>query len=127
MFTFIGGAIIYKSKTQSLTAGSSTEAEFIAAHSAGKVDRYLQFLLKDLGYEQSGPTPIYIDNLSALQMINDNSSPTERTHHVHIRYFSLQYWRQDGDIIMVHIPGIVNPLDPLSKLVGFVLHSQHCR
>ena len=34
VFTFMGGAIIYKSKTQSLTAGSSTEAELIAAHSA---------------------------------------------------------------------------------------------
>ena len=86
----MGGAIIYKSKTQSLTAGSSTKAEFIAAHSAGKVACYLRFLLKDLGYEQSGPTPIYIDNLPALQMINNNSSPTDRTRHVLIRYFSLQ-------------------------------------
>ena len=123
----MGGAIIYRSKTQSLTAGSSTEAEFIAAHAAGKVARYLRFLLKDLGYEQSAPTPIYIDNLPALQMINDNSSPTDRTRHIHIRFFSLQDWRQDGDIIMVHIPGIVNPSDPLSKPVGFVLHSRHCR
>ena len=90
VFTFMGGAIIYKSKTQSLTAGSSMEAEFIAAHSAGKVAWYLWFLLKDLGYEQSGPTPIYIDNLPALQMINNNSSTTDQTRHVHIRYYSLQ-------------------------------------
>ena len=47
VFTFMGGAIIYKSKTQSFTAGSSTEAEFIATHSAGKVACYLHFLLKD--------------------------------------------------------------------------------
>ena len=90
VFTFMGGAIIYKSRTQLLTAGSSIEDEFIAAHSTAKVARYLQFLLKDLGYEQSGPTPIYIDNLPALQMIDDNSSPTEQTRHVHIQYFSLQ-------------------------------------
>ena len=37
VFTFMGGAIVYKSKTQSLTASSSTEAEFIAAHAAAKV------------------------------------------------------------------------------------------
>ena len=90
VFAFMRGVIIYKSKTQSHTAGSLTEAEFIAAHSAGKVACYLQFLLKDLGYEQSEPTPIYIDNLPALQMINNNSSLTDRTRHVHIRYFSLQ-------------------------------------
>ena len=62
----MGGAIIYKSKTQSLIAGKSTEAEFIAAHSAGKITCYLQFLLKDLRHEQSDPTPIYIDNLPVL-------------------------------------------------------------
>ena len=123
----MGGAIIYKSKTQSLTAGSSAKVEFIAAHSAGKIAHYLRFLLKYLGYEQTNPTPIYINNLPALQMINNNSSPTDRMRHVHIRYFSLQDWRQGGDLIMVHIPDIVNPLDPLSKLVEFVLHSQHCR
>ena len=119
----MGGAIIiYKSKTQSLTAGSSTETEFIAAYSTGKIARYL-----DLGYEQSDPTPIYINNLPVLQMINNNSFPTEKTRHVHIRYFSLQNWQQDGDLIMVHIPSIVNLSNSLSKLVGFVLHSQHCR
>ena len=58
-------------------------------------------------------------------MINNNSSPTEQTCHVHIRYFSFQDWREDRDIIMVHIPDIVNPFDSLSKLFGFVLYSQH--
>ena len=57
-------------------------------------------------------------------MINNNSSPTERTRHVHISYFSLQDWQQDGDFIMLHIPGIVNHSNPLFKPVGFLLHSQ---
>ena len=47
----MGGVTSYKSKTQSLTTGSSTETEFIAAHSARKVACYLRFLLKDLGYD----------------------------------------------------------------------------
>ena len=64
----MGGAIVYKSKTQSLTADSSTEAEFIAAHAAAKIARYLRMLLKQLGYEQKDPTPIHIDNLPALRM-----------------------------------------------------------
>ena len=65
-FTFCGGAIIYKSKTQSITAGSSTEAEFIAAHTAGKLTRYLQMVLKELGFEQKQPTVIHIDNIISL-------------------------------------------------------------
>ena len=58
VFTFCWGAIVYKSKTQSITTGSSTEAEFIAAHTAGKLTRYLQSVLKELGFEQKQPTVI---------------------------------------------------------------------
>ena len=46
VFMFCGGAIAYKLKTQSLTAGSSTEAEFISAHTAAKIARYLCMVLK---------------------------------------------------------------------------------
>ena len=89
-FTCMGGVVVYKSKTQSITASSSTEAEFIAVHAAAKIARYLQMLLKQLGFEQIGPTPIHIDNLPALRMINNNSFPTKHTRHVDIRYFQLQ-------------------------------------
>ena len=37
VFTFIGGAIIHKPKTQLITTGSSTKAEFIAAHTVDKL------------------------------------------------------------------------------------------
>ena len=79
------------------------------------------------GFEQRGPTIIYIDNMSALKIINDNTSPTERTRHMDIRFFQVQDWRLDGDIIMKHIPGILNPSDDLTKPLGWVLHSRHCR
>ena len=84
-------------------------------------------LLKQLGYEQKDPTPIHIDNLPALQMINDNSSPTERTRHSDYQFFQIQDWRIDGDIIMLHIPGILNISDAETKPLGFVLYSRHCR
>ena len=128
VFTFMGGPVVYQSRTQTVTAGSSTEAEFFAAYSAGKVARYLRAILKELGFEQTEPTPIYIDNEPALRIINDNSSPTERVQHVKIRYFALQDWcRLDKSIIMVHIPGCVNPSDDCTKPLGAVLHCRHCR
>ena len=127
VFTYCGGAIIYRSKTQTLTAGSSTEAEFIAAVTAAKLTRYLRCILKQLGEEQTAPTDIYIDNLSALKIINDNCSPTERTRHMALRFFAIQDWREDGDIIMKHIPGVLNPSDDMTKPLGWVLHARHCR
>ena len=45
VFTYYDGAIIYCSKTQILTAGSSTEAEFIAAVTAAKFTWYLRRVL----------------------------------------------------------------------------------
>ena len=44
-----------------------------------------------------------------------------------IRYFAIQDWKEDGDIEVHHIPGIINPSDDLTKPLGWVLHSRHCR
>ena len=44
-----------------------------------------------------------------------------------ICFFALQDWRLDGDIIMIHIPGILNFSDDLTKPLGWVLHARHCR
>lgn len=87
MYTFCGGAILHKLKTQSFTAGSSTKAEFITTHIAEKISRYLQMVIKKSGYEQNNPTDIHIDNISALRIINDYTSLTEQTSHMDIQYF----------------------------------------
>jgi hypothetical protein len=123
IFTYCGGAVLYCSKTQTLTltAGSSTGSEFIAAVTAAKQARYLCTVLKQLGFHQTKPTVIFIDNLSALKIINDNTSPTDRTRHMDLRFFAIQDWREAGDIVMSHIS------DDLTKPLGWVLHSRHCR
>ena len=118
---------MYHSKTQELCVGSSMEAEFIGAYTAGKVVRYVRNVLKELGFKQKEATPIYIDNEPALKIINENTAPTDRTRHMAIRFFALQDWRLDGDIIMIHIPGILNVSDNLTKPLGWVLHARHCR
>jgi len=58
---FAGGVVAYCSHTQSICAQSSTEAELIAANAAAKVTKYLRFILHELGYTQTEPTPIYQD------------------------------------------------------------------
>ena len=42
IFTYLGGVIVYHSKTKSITAISYTEAEFFAAVSCAKITLYLQ-------------------------------------------------------------------------------------
>ena len=36
-------------------------------------------------------------------------------------------WKEDEDIKMVHIKGTLNSSDDLTKNLGWVLHSRHCR
>jgi hypothetical protein len=110
-----------------LTASSSTESEFIAAVTAAKLARYLHTVLKQLGFPQTKPTVIFIDNLSALKIINDNTSPTDRTRHMDLSFFAIQDWREAGDIVMSHIAGILNPSDDLTRPLGWVHHFRHCR
>ena len=124
--TYSGGAIVYHSKSQSITALSSTEAELIAAVTAAKTVKFIRAVMKDLGMEQKEPTPIYEDNKSAIDIINANK-PTGRSRHIDIRYFAIQEWKQQGHVRMEHIPGIINPADGLTKPLGFVLHARHAR
>ena len=126
-FMLCGGVVSYRSKTQAMVATSSTEAEFIAAVAAAKHAKYLRSILKELGFTQEGPTPIYEDNMSAINIIN-NRIPTERSRHIDIQHFAIQEWRQNLDIVMKHIPGIISPPDGLTKPLGWILHARHaCR
>jgi hypothetical protein len=125
-FMYAGGAISYRCKTQSITATSSTEAEFLAAVLAAKHAKYLRAILTELGFPPDGPTPIYEDNQSAINMVNARV-PTERSRHIDIQHFAIQDWKDAGDIIMAYIPGILNPADDLTKPLGWILHERHAR
>ena len=125
-FLLCGGAVSYRTKTQSITATSSTEAEFLAAVLAAKHAKYLRAIMSELGFAQTGPTPLYIDNISALKMINAKV-PTQRSRHIDIQHFAIQDWKDAGDIVMHHVPGIINPSDDLTKPLGWVLHERHAR
>ena len=126
VLTYCGGAIVYCSKTQSVTALSSTEAEFFAAVSCAKIVLYLRSILYELGFACKGATPIYKDNASTIDIVN-SSVPTERARHIYIQYFAIQDFKEWGCIELIHIPGILNPSDDLTKPLGWVLYSRHCR
>ena len=125
-FALSGGVISYRCKTQSITATSSAEAEFLAAALTAKQARYLRSILKELGFEQPGPATLCCDNQSAINMVNARV-PTERSRHIDIQHFATQDWKESGDVIMSFTPGIINPSDDLTKPLGWILHSRHAR
>jgi hypothetical protein len=126
VFMFGGGPLAYKSKIQSTVSTSSTEAEFLAAVHAAKIAKYLRSILLELGYPQLGPTTLFEDNAAAILMVNA-SRPTPRARHIDIQHFALQEWKANQEIVLSHIPGIVNSADSLTKSLGSTLHHRHVR
>jgi len=122
-----GGVVACRSCTQSVCAQSSMEAKLVAANAAAKVTKCLCLILHELGHTQTEPTPgagICEDDDYAINIVNHNS-PTNPSRHVKIRCFALQHWRIMNDIILIHLPGGVNPMDVLTKASGWVIHHRH--
>ena len=119
-------ATAWKSRLQSVCATSSAEAEFCAAVITAKIAKYLRCVLSELDAMVEGPSHLYIDNKAALAMINE-SRPTPRARHIETQHFAIQEWCKQGDIRMVHCPGIVNAGDDMTKALAWVPHSRHCR
>jgi hypothetical protein len=126
VFMFCGGPLAYKSKIQSTVSTSSTEAEFLAAVHAAKIAKYLRSILSELGYPQLGPTTLFEDNAAAILMVNANR-PTPRARHIDIQHFALQEWKAAKEIVLSHIPGVVNSADSFTKSLGSTLHHRHVR
>ena len=114
------------STAQGITATSSTEAELCAACTAAKVARYLRTILQELGFPPDGPTKLCEDNASTIKIANARQ-PTERSRHIDIQFFAIQDWKDNGNIVMEHIPGVINPSDDLTKPLGWVSYSRHAR
>ena len=98
-----GAAISWSSKKQSCTAQSSTEAEFVAGGLACQEALWLRHLFSTIGLTISDPTPLLIDNQSAIHMIK-NGSVNERTKHIDIKYRFICGEKENGNIEPEYIP-----------------------
>jgi hypothetical protein len=83
-------------------------------------------VLQQLDAIRPGATPLYVDNQAAIAMVNE-SRPTPRARHIEIQHFAIQEWRNKGDIVLRHCPGVINLSDGLTKALGWVLQSRHAR
>jgi hypothetical protein len=121
-----GAAITWKSRLQATVATSSTEAEFLAAVLTAKIVKYLRSVLHELGYLRLGPSPLYVDNQATVDIVNEKK-PTPRSRHIEVQHFAIQEWRAKEEIIMRHLPGVINPSDDLTKALGWIMHARHSR
>ena len=126
------GAFMARSKKQTVTADSSTVAEFIATHLAAKEIMWARTLLEEMGHPQLEPTTLGEDNMSTIAMIN-NDCNGQKTKHIEIRFNLIREQVQKLVIQLEHLRTqdmvsdiLTKPLDPKpflhlrSKLLGMM-------
>jgi hypothetical protein len=112
-----GSTVAARREKQEIVALSSTEAELIAATTAGKQILYLRQILKDMGYEQAGPTTLFEDNTGCIN-ISENPVQHRRTKHIDVRYLWLRQGVENGDFKLNYIPSKENVADIMTKPLG---------
>ncbi|KAL5762227.1 hypothetical protein ACOSP7_018491 [Xanthoceras sorbifolium] len=112
---FLGDSLIsWRSKKQTVTARSSTEAEYRAIADATQELLWLRWLLGDLGVKQSTATPLHCDNRSAIQ-ITHNDVFHERTKHIEIDCHFVRQHVTQGTVKLLSVSSINQPADIFTK------------
>lgn len=114
LFKLCGGPVTWSSKKQSSVCLSTTEAEYVAAAQAAKEAIWLQELLQDIGEQIVKPTPIYIDNQSAIKLIH-NPEHHSRTKHIDIKYHFVREKYEEGIIVPLFVDTNNQEADLLTK------------
>jgi hypothetical protein len=113
------GAVSWLSKLQSIVALSTTEAEFIAAVSAGQESIWMSQFLAELGYNTSGAALLLMDNQLAIQVARNPE------HHVCMKHLDLRYFWLHNEVVKGHlapryIPTAEMAADILTKVLARV-------
>ena len=94
-------------------AGSTCEAEYIAALKATNEGVWMQEFISNLGVipSASGPMKIFCDNTGAIALAKE-SRFHKRTKHIKRRFNSIRHQVSEGDIEICKIHRDLNVVDP---------------
>jgi hypothetical protein len=118
------GVTSWSSKRQSIVALSTTEAEYVAATSAGAESIWMEQLLDELGYPMTNAPTLHMDNQSALSVAK-NPEHHGRMKHLDLRFFWLQEAIDTEQLQVQYLPTSDMPADILTKALPRVLVEQH--
>jgi hypothetical protein len=121
-----GGAVSWCSCKQSVVAGSTCEAEYIAASEAAHEAVWMKEFITDLGVipNASGPMALFCDNTGAIALAKEPRFH-KKTRHIKRRFNSIREHVQDGDIDICKVHTDLNVADPLTKPLPRAKHDQH--
>jgi hypothetical protein len=112
------GLFYSRSTKQTNVALSSTEAELNAAFEAVKDVVWFRELLAELGFIQSAPTVVYVDNASLITLASQYSGNHKRVKHFLVRLNFLIDQVKNGVVNFVKVHTDDNVADCLTKPLG---------
>nr|BDI54541.1 retrotransposon protein, putative, Ty1-copia subclass [Triticum aestivum] len=121
-----GGAVSWCSCKQSVVAGSTCEAEYMAASEAAHEAIWVKEFITDLGVipNASGPMKLFCDNTGAIALAKEPRFH-KKTRHIKRHFNSIRENVQDGDIDICKVHMDLNVVDPLTKPLPRAKHDQH--
>ena len=107
-------------------AGSTCEAEYIAASEAAHEGVWMKEFISDLGVipSASGPMTIFCDNTRAIAIAKEPRFH-KKTKHIKRRFNFIREYVKNGDIEICKVHTDLNVADPLTKPLPRAKHDQH--
>ena len=117
------GVVHWQSKTQTVVALSTLEAEYIACSDAVREAIWVRRLLSDMLGVIALPTVARIgcDNQGALKLIETGVSK-QKTKHIDIKYHHIRDEEAKGSVCYYYVPTADNPADLLTKALPAPRH-----
>ena len=109
-----GHLVDWSTRKQSLTATSTSEAEYISLSEASKTTLHMFQLISEF-FEVERPISVFCDSMSAKAMAENNLS-SRRTKHIWIIYRFVTDWIQQGLLKVFHIGTKHNLADFMTKV-----------
>ena len=106
--------ISFGSKRQASVATSSCHAEIIAASEAAKEAKFYREFLTELGFNQSSPTEMFVDNTATVDLAY-NPEFHNRTKHIDRRHFYVRELVEDHVIRVQYVNSADNLADFFTK------------
>ena len=123
IFLFVGGIISSQSKHQSITALSTTEAEYYSLYKATVEAAWLRYIFRELGWNSKDVKciKIYRDNQGSLAL-TENPELYQYTKHITVKYHYLREERSKGIVRFWYCPTEDMAADGLTKPLGPTKH-----
>ena len=112
----LGVPIVWRSKAQRSVALSSSEAEYMALSEAAKEIKFVYMILCSMGIKVQLPIIVRVDNVGAIFM-SENTTTSNRTKHIDIRYHFVKEFVEDGFIKILFVRTEDNDADIFTKNV----------